>query len=131
MYARFGLDPTPAQLDEVRALLARKTSEESTDEHTLVMKYYCVLLFNNGSVDDVLPIWRAKESGWDAHFSIDVQLLCGAGLAETKAYLAAHPSEEAKKALDYLSGCENTGDFDNFTPEERSKWYRHYYEPLA
>jgi hypothetical protein len=45
------------------------------------MKLCCVQLFNAGFLTDVLLVWQPKESSWDAHCSIDVHLLCGAGLS--------------------------------------------------
>ena len=48
------------------------------------MKLCCVQLFNAGGLRDVAMIWHAKTSSWDAHCSIDVQLLCAAGLGERK-----------------------------------------------
>jgi hypothetical protein len=57
------------------------------DGDTALTKLCCVQLFNAGVLDDVLLIWQAKEASWDAHNAIDVQLLGGAGLKETKAYL--------------------------------------------
>jgi hypothetical protein len=84
-------------------------------------------LFNHGSLADVPLIWQAKESSWDAHFSIDVQLLCGAGVTATKALLANHPESEAQQALDYLIRCEAAGDFDGFSVAEQSTWYHTYY----
>jgi hypothetical protein len=56
-----------------------------------------------------------------------VQLLCGAGLKETKDYLAAKESEEASAALAYLLSCEETGDFTDFSVERKSGWYAEYY----
>jgi hypothetical protein len=50
------------------------------------MKLCCVQLFNAGFLADVILICQAKESSWDAHCSIEIQLLCGAGLQETIAY---------------------------------------------
>jgi hypothetical protein len=126
LFEHYGLNPSDSELDEIRALL-REQTELGFDSDTLVMKLCCVYLFNNGSLDDVLPIWTAKESSWDAHHSIDVQLLCGAGLAETKAFLAAHPDDVAKKALDYVTRCEAAYDFNNFSVAQRSAWYEEYY----
>ena len=128
---RFGLHPAGEHLDEVRAIIAEQTAL-GLSAHTLLMRICCVLLFNAGHVTDSLLIWRAKESGWDAHFSIDVQLLCGAGLPETMAYLEAEASRdpEAAKALAYLSACSKPGvDFDGFTPKARSAMYDRYYLP--
>ena len=92
------------------------------------MKLCCVQLFNAGPLDDVLRIWAAKQASFDAGCWIDVQLLCGAGLAETKAYLAADGSDAAAAALDCLLRCEQVGDFTDFTVENRSRWYHEYYQ---
>jgi hypothetical protein len=127
---RYGLRPVVEDLDHVRDILEAQAAlerREQGDGDTELMKLCCVQLFNAGNLDDVLPIWRAKESSWDAHCSIDVQLLCGAGLEETKAYLATEKSEDASEALDYLVSCEATGDFLNFSVENRSRFYARYY----
>ncbi len=91
------------------------------------MKLCCVQLFNAGIPDDVRTIWEAKESSWDAHCSIDVQLLCGAGLEQTKAYLAGLESDSDVAALAYVLKCEEAGDFDGFAVESQSNWYSEYY----
>ncbi|MEU8244796.1 hypothetical protein [Nonomuraea sp. NPDC048916] len=127
---RYGLRPSGADLDEIRetlrteAVLERSAQDEGDTE---LMKLCCVQLFNAGYLDDVLTIWDAKRSSWDAGFSVDVQLLCGAGLEETKAYLTATNSPEALAALDYLLLCEGAGDFEGFSVESRSRWYAEYY----
>jgi hypothetical protein len=72
-------------------------------------------------------IWHAKESSWDAHCSIDVQLLCGAGLHETIVYLTTDGSPAATAALEYLRQCEASGDFADFSVENQSRWYSQYY----
>lgn len=127
---RYGLRPSERQLDDIRNLLIRQ-AELRADADTEVLKLCCVQLFHPGSLSDVLLIWQAKESSWDAHCSIDVQLLCGPGLAATKSFLAAHPSSEARSALDYLSGCETAGDFDGFSVADQSAWYEEYYNSDA
>jgi hypothetical protein len=91
------------------------------------MKRCCVQLFNAGSLNDVLGIWQAKESSWDAHWSIDAQLLCGAGLEQTKQHLAAEGAQDASHARDYLLQCEAAGDFADFSVENHSRWYSGYY----
>ena len=58
---------------------------------------------------------------------LDVQLLCGAGLDETKEFLSAQPSELAKTALTYIEECELTGDFDNWSPSKQMEYYRSYF----
>jgi hypothetical protein len=127
---RYGLRPSPADLDRVRQLLdahAKRERRSQGDGDTELMKLCCVQLFNAGDLSDVPAIWRAKESSWDAHCTIDVQLLCGAGLEETKAGLAAIGSEEASAALDYLLACEAAGDFRYFSVEAQARWYAEYF----
>jgi hypothetical protein len=127
---RFSLHPVGDDLGQVRELLATHAARErhrQGDGDTELMKLCCVQLFNASSVADALLIWEAKESSWDAHCSIDVQLLCGAGLQETITYLAGEGSPAASAALSYLRQCEATGDFARFSPENQSRWYSTYY----
>lgn len=121
---RYGLRPAPGELGEIRALLADQAGLDQDDQDLELMKLCCVQLFNAGRLDDVLPIWEAKGSSWDAHCSIDVQLLCGAGLEATKAHLA-----EEEDALTYLIECEAAGDFHEFSVERQSAWWTEYYYP--
>ncbi|MBN9743657.1 hypothetical protein DMP23_21690 [Amycolatopsis sp. A1MSW2902] len=123
---RYGLHPAGGQLDEIRGILATEM-QAGFDANTELMKICCIQLFHYGSLNDVLLIWEAKESGWDAHCSIDVQLLCGAGLDETKAFLRAHPATLAREALEYLTECEEARDFDSFSVERWSEGYHSYY----
>ena len=127
---RYGLRPAGTDLDAIRQLLAEQTELEhhrQGDADTELMKLCCVQLFNAGVLADVLAIWQAKESSWDAHCSIDVQLLCGAGLRETKTYLQADGSTMAAAALDYLQRAEEAGDFADFSIEAQSRWCFRYY----
>jgi hypothetical protein len=100
---------------------------QQDDQDTELMKLCCVQLFNAGQLSDVLTIWRAKESSWDAHCSIDVQLLCRAGLDVTQAYLAADSAAAASDALRYLLDCETAGDFIDFSVAAKSRVYAEYY----
>ncbi|GAA4618126.1 hypothetical protein GCM10023195_81260 [Actinoallomurus liliacearum] len=127
---RYGLRPSAGDLERIRELLETRTEMERRrqgDGDTELLKLSCVQLFNAGALGDVLPIWRAEESSWDAHGSIDVQLLCGAGLAETKEHLAAASSEDASAALAYLLSCEAAGDFVGFSVASQARWYARYY----
>jgi hypothetical protein len=127
---RYGLRPSGADLAEIRETLRDRSAKERRnqgDGDTELMKLCCVQLFNAGDLADVPLIWQAKESSWDAHHSIDVQLLCGAGLEQTKRYLAAEKSDEAAQALAYLLECEAAGDFTDFSVQQQSTWYAEYY----
>lgn len=91
------------------------------------MKLCCVQLFHAGVMSDVLTPWRAKSSSWDAFCSIDVQLLCGGGLAETTVYLLTEGSDDAAQALDHLHRREVAGDFADFSVEKQASSYVDYY----
>jgi hypothetical protein len=128
---RYGLHPMGADLDEVREILRVQTGHELRAQGagaTELMKLCCVQLFNGSVLDDTLLIWRAKSASLDAACSIDVQLLCGQGLAETKAYLANLRTSEAEAALQRLLECEEAGGFEGFSVEEYSAQYVDYYE---
>ncbi|MET8362763.1 hypothetical protein AB0J68_14470 [Micromonospora sp. NPDC049580] len=122
---RYGLRPSSADLPQIREILL--TEADQQDQDTELMKLCCLQLFNAGQLSDVLVIWQAKEASFDAHCSIDVQLLCGAGLAATKAHLEADGSPDAADALQYLLECEAAGDFDGFSVAEQSRWRADYY----
>lgn len=110
----------------LRAQAARERQRQG-DGDTELMKLCSVQLFNAGSLPDVLLIRQAKESSWDARCSIDVQLLCGAGLEATMAYLTTDGPPAASGALEYLRQCEASGDFAAFSVQDQSQWYSRYY----
>lgn len=114
----FGLAPAVEAADAIRARLARETELEYAAQgrgDTLAMRALCAQLFTLGVVDDVRLIWRAKSASMDAACSIDVQLLCGAGLAETRAALSAMGDALADGALRRIDECVEAGDFDEFS----------------
>ncbi|MFC5922114.1 hypothetical protein [Micromonospora vulcania] len=124
---RYGFRPSAADLPRVREILAAQADLDQYDQDTELMNLCCLQLFNAGRLSDVLAIWQAKESSMDAHCSIDIQLLCGAGLAATKAHLEADGSAEAVDALRYLLECEAAGDFTNFSVAEQARWRADYF----
>ncbi|MFB8760492.1 hypothetical protein [Streptomyces nigra] len=127
---RYGLRPVGADLDEIRALLTEHTERERRAQgegDTLLMKLCCVQLFHSGDLDDVLLIWDAKQAGFDAACSIDVELLLGHGLDATKAHLAADRTPSAAAALHRLRELEAAGAFEDFSVEEFSAGYDRYY----
>lgn len=127
---RFGLVPKEEDLPAIRALLAGEANAErkGVDREDDLALLCCTQLFSHGLLDDVLLIWEAKRSGFDLTCTIDVQLLCGAGLAATKEYLTLHPRPEAAQALAYICRCEEAGDFQRFLPESHLAHYRRYFE---
>jgi hypothetical protein len=129
--SRFGSSPAPEQLEDVRAVLDDETQQERQGQgggDTQVMRLCCFLLFRTGLLEDVPRIWRAKTSSMDADASIDLQLLCGAGLERAKRYLRELGSDEAEAALRRLLTNEVSGELDGFSVDEYTASQEAYYD---
>jgi len=88
--------------------------------------YWCAfLLWRIGSVDDVIPLWRAKNIDFDTASGFDIQLLVGAGVDRTIEYLATKKDAEATAALERIVACRGAGDFDRL--EEWAAWRSTYF----
>lgn len=126
---RYGLVPSDGALPVIRDVLEREVDLERSggDREQDLALLCCVQLFSRGLLDDVMRIWTAKAESMDLDSSIDVQLLCGAGLPETKRFLAAHREPAAADALRYLEKCEAAGDFRGFSPRDHLERYRRYF----
>lgn len=126
---RFGLPASTHHREEIRALLAGEIEKEEEDGRSgeEMLRTLCVQLCSIGMVEDALLIWRAKRSSFDAGCGLDVQFLCGAGLAITKDFLRTSSDPSARDALKYLMKCEEAGDFTDWTPEHTVLWHRAYY----
>jgi hypothetical protein len=126
---RFGLVPADSALPEIRALLASEAVAEREGKRRGedLALLSCVQLFSRGVLEDVLRIWDAKRSGMDLGSYLDVQLLCGAGLDDTKRFLKAQPDEAASNALRYIEKCEKTGEFRGFSPGSYLDQYKRYF----
>lgn len=130
LLARFGVSPRKDYAPMIREILRNASALERSRQgegDTEVMKLCCVQLFCLGQLDDVLEIWRAKTSSMDADASIDVQLLCGAGLSGTKQYLVTLHTEEGVTALERLVQSEAAGGFEGFTVAEYRSFWEAYY----
>jgi len=127
---RYGLSPAPTALADVRQLLADETARESREQgagDTELMRLCCVQLFAGANVEDVRAVYLAKTASMDADAAIEVQLLCGAGLDETKRYLAGQDDEVARAALSRIVDSEGAGDFTDFAVATQMDAYREYY----
>ena len=130
---RFGIVPADEHLPVIRDLLAQEAAAERAgrmreDELALLC---CVQLFGRGLLEDVLLIWNAKRSGMDLASVIDIEFLFGAGVEETKRFLAGlsgalsggGPDSVAAQALrdieSYVSG--------GFSPAEHLEVYKKYF----
>lgn len=92
-----------------------------------MLRSLCSQLFSPRIAEDALLIWDAKQSSFDAGCGLDVQLLCGAGLATTKEYLARSGAPSASAVLEYLTECEQSSDFADWIPQATIDQYRSYY----
>ena len=125
---RFGLPASQAHRDEIRKMLDAEIQKEADDEgDQLLMHLLCAQLFTIGKIEDAEIIWQAKSCNFDTMIGIDVQLVCGAGLEETKAFFHTINSAEAQDALEYLQKCEASGDFERFPVERGLEVYRRFY----
>lgn len=84
-------------------------------------------MFAIGEVEDSLLIWEAKTTSMDADCSVDIQLLCGAGLGPTRSYLQEDGSKIAEAVISRLDACLLSGDFEGFDVQETLEWYVDFY----
>ncbi|ATQ76757.1 hypothetical protein CR152_21250 [Massilia violaceinigra] len=127
----YGLRPSnDDQLAGIRKILDGETEKERRkqgDGDTELMKLSCIQLFSRGILNDILRIWSAKTASMDADCSIDIQLLCGAGLDATIEFLKKTDNDLARSALLRIGKCEATGDFEDFTIHQKMKFCEEYY----
>lgn len=114
----------PAILTALEAQLKLEENEEG--DHDLI-KCLVVQLLSIGNVEDSLIIWRAKSTNFDLMCGLDVQFICGAGIEQTRNYLAQTDTDESHDALKYLDECIDSGDFKNWTPAKWIAYYRYYF----
>lgn len=123
---KYTLTPAEEKRLEILQLYNEEISIENIDDHEY-LKTLCILLFSIGDVRDSLLVWKAKSKDFDAGAYIDIQLLCGAGLQQTKSFLEDENTIDSKKALEYLVKTETTGDFEDFDKEKVINFYKNYY----
>jgi hypothetical protein len=124
----FGLPALAVSRLELRRRLADQIRLRPAHDYDL-LRVLLVQLFSIGKVEDSLLIWQAKCIDFDTFSGMDVQYMCGAGLAETKSHLLhVNASElDASAAYDYLCDCETSGDFAGWTPQTSITQWRGYY----
>lgn len=122
----FSLNPDAKFAEEIREIIREEIADKNREDNE-ILKLSCAQLFALGHVEDSLLIWQAKQSNFDAACYLDIQLLCGAGFEETKAFLSNQDTPEAREALKYLLECEKAGDFEGFTVESQNQEYHRYF----
>ncbi len=120
------LHPNPAAkfLPLMRELLKKECqyrAEQTNDGEFFENLYWVALfLYQIGTLDDVMPMWRAKHINMDTGCGFDVQFLVGQGVGRTLSFLSSLNEDEAKSAHQYISECQAAGDFD-----ELDQWLQH------
>ena len=125
----FTYDPDVRAAPAIREELQLEI-DRGADNNNVKCGILSVLLFKLGDVRDSLLIWKAKTSSYDSSCTVDVQLLCGAGLEETKKFLSDCDEPEADSALEYIVGCEKAGDFNEFSVDAYASYYISVYDGL-
>lgn len=84
--------------------------------------HFCgFLLFMMAEVEDVQLLWKAKITSFDTWCGFDVQLLVGAGVPTTLAYLRRSQESWSQKAEELIKQCQRRNDFDDLDGYRR-KW---------
>jgi hypothetical protein len=123
LLARYGLIPVAADLPEIRQLIQSFADDDKRASNE-PLKTLCIRLFSAGIPSDALLIYKAKTSSFDAACYIDIQLVCGAGLEATKAFLRESSEHEATELLAVLENDDSMLDFDGFAPERHLDFCR-------
>src|ERR1700740_2202578 len=110
LLARFGLTPVTADLPEIRRLIQSAIADRDRDSNE-PLKLLRIQLFSASIPSDALLIYKAKMSSFDAGCYIDIQLVCGAGLEATKAFLRSSDAPDAQALLVALEDGKYAADF--------------------
>ncbi|AIQ30566.1 MULTISPECIES: hypothetical protein [Paenibacillus] len=121
-----GLIPKQSDIDDIRKLLLIELDNQESEDNEYI-KTLCIQLFILGQVEDSLLIWKAKKKNFDSFIYIDVQLLCGAGLEQTKIFLENTITIDALDEIAYLKKAELTRDFVEFSRDNLINFYKGYY----
>ncbi len=79
------------------------------------------LLFILAEVEDVQLLWRAKKTSFDTWCGVDIQLLVGAGIPVTLAYLQRANEPWSQEARKFIEECQKGGEFGDLD-EYKKGW---------
>jgi len=99
----------------------RRNPQEELPFETLMTA--CYILGMHGHIEDCLLIWRAKETDFDTHCGLDIELMLFAGYQKTIDFLKKQESPEAKQALEYIRLCGDFDSLDEYFSQQISPWY--------
>ena len=77
-------------------------------------------------IEDSFEIWKVKCIDFDTYCGVDVQLVVFMGVNKTKVYFETVGCTEANSALEYISKCDECGDFDNldeYFSQNKLPWF--------
>ena|SRR5437016_10635322 len=83
------------------------------------------VLYKIANVEDVPLLWEAKRANFDTFCGLDIQLLVGAGVDNTLAYLRDVGDEDSLAAAKYIEDCRKTGDF-KYIYKYAEEWNRYF-----
>ena len=89
----------------------RRDPDEEISGDSLMLA--CYILGKHNQIEDCMKIWETKQIDFDTYSYIDIQLVTFLGVKATIEYLETQTSEEALVALQYITACEEAGDFDD------------------
>lgn len=96
-------DHTPDDADFLRHLLRQETAmHEAAWGYGDSLGLAALLLSGCGVVDDVWLLWRAKTANFDTLPGLDLEVLFGAGVAETLAFVRVSQHPDRDELLRYL-----------------------------
>lgn len=84
-----------------------------------------LFLYQIGDLNDVVPMWRAKQTNMDTGGGFDIQFLVGCGVMETIDFLRIQRDPECDSIASYIEKCRDAGDFDNLNEwlEDRIEYF--------
>lgn len=120
----FGFPPAASDAYRIRSLLRERVILEENSSGggcSEVMRLLCAQLFTFGDAKDAALIWRAKKSSMDANASIEIELLCGAGVEETRSSLSRARDHYSTGALKAVCDSVSSGQLADFSVSEFTK----------
>ena len=112
--------------DAIAGYSGEKIGEEHEYcEDTLMFAAY-LLAIHKDPADSIL-LWKAKTIDFDTECGFHTELILGAGIKETVAFLKANNSMSAKNLLEYIKKCQDGGLEDTDIEDYFSKDIRPYY----
>ncbi len=112
-----------ALLSKILTIRLNENNELSNGDNIM---YACYLVGIHKDIRDSIEIWKAKETDFDLHCYVDIQLVVFCGVKNTIEYLKTIKTKESENAIEYITECNNAGDFDEieeYFSEMNTPWW--------